>query len=93
MNGKGNRGLVERAPNARWCWATAHQQLLDNGKLKELTVSPRSIEIGNPELAEKLRTETGYFHRDALRMHYPWFRRLGLFVRSGARPAYRILGL
>lgn len=64
-------------------WLMAHQQLLDHGKLKKLTVALRSIQTGNPELAEKLRTEADYFHRNALRMRYPKFRRLGLFVGSG----------
>jgi len=64
-------------------WMAIHQQLLDDGKLKKLTVSLRSIQTSNQELAEKLRTEADYFHRNALRMRYPKFRGLGLFVGSG----------
>lgn len=64
-------------------WMAAHQELLDNGQMKKLTVALRSIRTDNPELAEKLRTEADYFHRNALRMRYPKFRRLHLFVGSG----------
>jgi len=64
-------------------WITLHQQLLDHGKMKKLTVALRSIETNNPELAETLRTEADYFHRNALRMRYPKFRRQHLFVGSG----------
>ncbi len=54
---------------------TVRQKLLDRGKLKNLTVALRSIKTANPELAEKIRTEADYFHRNALRMRYPRFRR------------------
>ena len=64
-------------------WMRVHQDLLDNGKMKKLTVALRSIHTDNPELAEKLRTEADYFHRNALRMRYPKFRRQHLFVGSG----------
>ena len=60
-----------------------HQHLLDHGKIKKLTVALRAIQTSHPELAEKLRTEADYFHRNALRMRYPKFRRLHLFVGSG----------
>jgi hypothetical protein len=64
-------------------WMLIHQDLLDNGKMKKLTVALRSIRTDNPELQEKLRTEADYFHRNALRMRYPKFRRQHLFVGSG----------
>ena len=64
-------------------WMLVHQGLLDNGKIKKLTVALRSIRTDNPELAEKLRTAADYFHRNALRMRYPKFRRQHLFVGSG----------
>lgn len=64
-------------------WMAVHQELLDNGRMKKLTMSLRSIRTDNPELAEKLRSEADYFHRNALRMRYPKFRRLHLFVGSG----------
>jgi hypothetical protein len=64
-------------------WMLVHQELLDRGRMKKLTVALRSVRTDNPELAEKLRTEADYFHRNALRMRYPKFRRLHLFVGSG----------
>jgi hypothetical protein len=64
-------------------WMAMHQELLDSGRMKKLTSALRSIRTDNPELAEKLRTEAHYFHRNALRMRYPKFRRLHLFVGSG----------
>ena len=45
--------------------------------------SLRSIATANPQLAEKIRTETDYFERNAERMRYPRFRRQHLFVGSG----------
>ena len=64
-------------------WMLVHQNLLDNGKMKKLTVALRSIRTDNPELADRLRLEADYFHRNALRMRYPKFRRQHLFVGSG----------
>jgi Uncharacterised protein family (UPF0236) len=64
-------------------WMQVHQEWLDHGKMKKLTVALRSIRTDNAELAEKLRTEADYFHRNALRMRYPKFRRQHLFIGSG----------
>jgi hypothetical protein len=64
-------------------WMEVHQELLDKGKMKTLTVALRSISTDNPELADKIRIEADYFHRNALRMRYPKFRRQHLFVGSG----------
>jgi hypothetical protein len=65
-------------------WIKVHQQrLLDKGKIEKLVVSLRSIDSGNPEVAEKVRTEADYFERNAERMRYPEFRRQHLFVGSG----------
>ena len=60
-----------------------HQPLLDQGKMKKLTVALRSISTDNPELADRIRIQADYFHRNALRMRYPKFRRQHLFVGSG----------
>jgi hypothetical protein len=49
-------------------WMQVHQDWLDAGKVKKLTVALRSIRTDNAEPAEKLRTEADYFHRNALRM-------------------------
>ena len=64
-------------------WMQLHQDWLDHGKMKKLTAALRSIQTDNPELVEKLRTEADYFHRNALRMRYPKFRRQHLFIGSG----------
>jgi hypothetical protein len=64
-------------------WMMVHQPLLDNGKMKQLTVALRSYSTNNAEVAEKIRLEAEYFHRNAMRMRYPKFRRLHLFVGSG----------
>jgi hypothetical protein len=64
-------------------WMMVHQYLLDHGKIKKLMVALRSIDTNNPEVAGKIRTEADYFHRNALRMRYPKFRRQHLFVGSG----------
>jgi hypothetical protein len=64
-------------------WMEVHQELLDKGKMKKLTVALRSISTDNAELAEKIRIEADYFHKNAKRMRYPKFRRLHLFVGSG----------
>jgi hypothetical protein len=64
-------------------WMTLHQHLLDNGKMKKLTVALKDVADNHPEVAEKFRTEAEYFRRNAMRMRYPKFRRLHLFVGSG----------
>lgn len=64
-------------------WMMVHQDLLDNCKIKKLVTSLRSIQTPSGELAEKLRTETEYFRRNARRMRYPKFRRQHLFVGTG----------
>jgi hypothetical protein len=61
-----------------------HQRrLLDKGKIENLVAALRSIISPNPEVAEKIRIEAGYFERNAERMRYPQFRRQHLFVGSG----------
>jgi hypothetical protein len=65
-------------------WMKAHQsRLLDKGKIEKLVGALRSIDVTNPEVAEKLRIEADYFERNAERMRYPKFRRQHLFVGSG----------
>jgi hypothetical protein len=65
-------------------WMKVHQRrLLDKGKIEKLVAALRAIVSTNPEVIEKIRTETGYFERNAGRMRYPHFRRQHLFVGSG----------
>lgn len=73
-----NDGVKQKA------WMKKHQKrLLDKGKIEELVLTLRAIELSNPEVVEKLRIETNYFERNAERMRYPKFRRQHLFVGSG----------
>ena len=64
-------------------WMDVHQPLLDGGKIKKLTVALTAIAENHPEVADKFRTDIEYFRRNAMRMRYPKFRRLHLFVGSG----------
>jgi hypothetical protein len=65
-------------------WIQIHQRrLLDKGKIEKLVASLRSLHPGNPEVADKIRTEADYFERNAERMRYPKFRKQHLFVGSG----------
>ncbi len=65
-------------------WMKVHQRrLLDKGKIEKLVVALRSIVSTNLEVIEKIRTEAGYFERNARRMRYPQFRHQHLFVGSG----------
>ena len=64
-------------------WMAIHQDWLDNGRIKKLVTSLRSIQTSSAELDEKLRTEAEYFRRNAWRMRYPKFRRQHLFVGTG----------
>ena len=59
------------------------KRLLDKGKIEKLVLALRATESTNPDVLEKLRTEAGYFERNAERMRYPTFRRQHLFVGSG----------
>ena len=52
-------------------WMQVHQKLLDEGKMKKLTVALRSISTDNAELANKIRIEADYFHRNAKRHALP----------------------
>ena len=54
------------------------------GKIEKLVSALRAIDTTNSEVAEVLRIEADYFERNAERMRYPKFRRLHLFVGSGA---------
>jgi hypothetical protein len=64
-------------------WIMVHQDLLDEGKIEELVTALRAIDTPNPELAEKIRIEAGYFENNAQRMRYPKFRGQHLFVGTG----------
>jgi len=64
-------------------WILRHQPKLDDGLIEELVALLRSLDASTPEVAEKIRTESDYFERNAKRMRYPEFRSQHLFVGSG----------
>ena len=64
-------------------WMMVHQDLLDEGKIEELVAALRAIDSPNPELADKVRIEAGYFENNTERMRYPKFRSQHLFVGTG----------
>jgi hypothetical protein len=64
-------------------WMMIHQDLLDEGKIEELVSALRAIDPSNPELADKIRVEAGYFENNMERMRYPKFRDQHLFVGTG----------
>jgi hypothetical protein len=64
-------------------WMMRQQSKLDDGEIEKLVRSLRSLEIANPPVADKLRSEADYFEHNAERMRYPKFRRQHLFVGSG----------
>ena len=64
-------------------WIRGCLQLLEEGKIEELVIELRSLELQHQQMAKKITTEAEYFVRNAERMRYPEFRRQGLFVGSG----------
>ena len=64
-------------------WMMVHQDLLDESQLEELVSALRTIDSSNPELADKIRVEAGYFENNQERMRYPKFRTQHLFVGTG----------
>lgn len=78
------RKLYPNDDGQQKAWMKVHQKrLLDKGKIEKLVASIRSLSSDNPEVSEKIRTESDYFERNASRMRYPKFRRQHLFVGSG----------
>jgi len=64
-------------------WMMVHQDLLDEGKIEELVAALRAIDSSNPELADKIRVEAGYFENNRERMCYSNFRGQHLFIGTG----------
>jgi hypothetical protein len=48
-----------------------HQALLDDGNIEDLVAVLRAVESSNPELADKIRIEAGYFENNRDRMRLP----------------------
>lgn len=68
-------------------WIMREQNRLDEGQIEELVAALRSIDTPHAELAETIRTQAGYFEKNAERMRYPEFRRQHLFVGTGVMEA------
>lgn len=64
-------------------WVMVRKDKLDDGNIKALVRSLRSAADSHPELAKEIHTEANYFESNKHRMHYPEFRKQGLFVGSG----------
>jgi hypothetical protein len=64
-------------------WVMRQQAKLDSGEIEKLVRCLRSLDVANPELADKIRIEADYFERNAARMRYPEFRSQHLFIGSG----------
>jgi len=64
-------------------WIVSAQRLLDQGRIESLVKRLRTIPSEKDEVVQKLSLEAEYFERNAPRMRYPEFRKLGLFVGSG----------
>jgi hypothetical protein len=78
------RQLYPQAEVQQRAWMKVQQKrLLDKGKIQKLVDALRSIHAANPQVAEKIRSESDYFERNSERMHYPKFRRQHLFIGSG----------
>lgn len=64
-------------------WVMVRKDKLDDGNIKALVRALRSAADSHPELAKEIHTEANYFESNKHRMHYPEFRKQGLFVGSG----------
>jgi hypothetical protein len=65
-------------------WPRAEKKVfMGDGKIEDLVAALRAINSPNPELADKIRIEAGYFENNTERMRYPKFRSQHLFVGTG----------
>ncbi|HTX37002.1 MAG TPA: ISKra4 family transposase [Bryobacteraceae bacterium] len=64
-------------------WMVSPQRLLDQGRIEHLVKRLRNILSENEEVVQDLSSEAEYFERNASRIRYPEFRKLGLSVGSG----------
>ena len=68
-------------------WIMAAQDQLDNGRIESLVASLRTLRPATEEVADLVRTASGYFETNAERMRYPQFRKRGLFIGTGVMEA------
>jgi hypothetical protein len=64
-------------------WFSARRQELDAGDVKTITAALSRLRPKEKAVRKEIKTEMGYFRRNAKRMRYAEFRNQGLFVGSG----------
>ena len=64
-------------------WLSARRQELDAGDVKTITAALSRLRPKEKAVRKEIKTEMGYFRRNAKRMRYAEFRNQGLFVGSG----------
>ena len=64
-------------------WLAARLAELDDGNIDAICAAARAFPLAGKR-ASDLATALGYFEHNAHRMHYAHFRKLGMFVGSGA---------
>jgi hypothetical protein len=64
-------------------WLTARLAELDDGDIEAICAAARTFPLAGKKAAD-LQTALGYFEHNAHRMCYAHFRKLGMFVGSGA---------
>ena len=64
-------------------WLDARLADLDDGDIPAICTAARAFPLTGPKATE-LDTALGYFEHNAHRMHYARFKKLGMFVGSGA---------
>ena len=64
-------------------WLAARLAELDNGDIDAISAAARAFPLSGRK-ASDLTTALGYFEHNAHRMHYAHFKKLGMFVGSGA---------
>jgi Uncharacterised protein family (UPF0236) len=64
-------------------WLADRNAELDAGDIEAIITSARAYPLAGVK-AEELGKKLGYFERNAHRMRYAWFQKLGMFTGSGA---------
>jgi hypothetical protein len=64
-------------------WLSARRDELDEGNVQNVTAALSKLRPKDKAIRKAVKTEMGYFRRNAKRMRYAEFRSQGLFVGSG----------
>ena len=67
----------------RKSWAKKLIKKLNRGQVETVIAELRAFPTRKPDLRDMLRTQADYFARNRERMHYPKYRKQGLFIGSG----------